>query len=501
MAKDMTLEAVIKLQDEMSKELKKVQKNLDTFEDAAKDTNKALEDLQKESKATGKVVQSINFKQGAMLALEFGKAILDAAGALGDFVKEYQEFNQMQAKLAGSSKNFGYDTKFTENLASEMYGYLGDEGKAYNSVQNLLGLGLNNSSLDSLLEGATAAWSAYYDSIEIESLTEAIAETVTVGKVTGSLADTLNWTSKEEEALNKTLAQATTEQERAALVTEHLNKTYGEALKAYEEMDKAGIDMRNSEIELKKSKAELAKTLTPLITQFNIFANNILQSVLPAIQGMVDKIIPAIGESELLRTTFETTWNMMKAVIEAVSPTIQDIIQWFIDHSDQLSGIIETFGEIWSTVWEMAGPCIEQAWQNVKKVLGPMLSMLQMTLDVINGLIKGFGKISEAIGDGSVLSALSNSNAGNGNNTYQATKPKAFGQNYIPYDGYSAILHQGEAVLARRDADKWRNGKGNIPQITNNFYGMTIREEADIDKIASGIVRKINQQRIITSGR
>ena len=55
-----------------------------------------------------------------------------------------------------------------------------------------------------------------------------------------------------------------------------------------------------------------------------------------------------------------------------------------------------------------------------------------------------------------------------------------------------------EAILPRRDADKWRQGKGNTPQIVNNFYGMTIRQEADIEKITSGIVRKLNEQRIIT---
>ena len=98
MANDMTLEAVIKLQDEMSKELKKIQKNLDTFENATEDTNRALQDLQKESKQTGKVLQSINFKEGVQTALDFGRAILDAASALGDFVKEYQEFNTLEAQ-------------------------------------------------------------------------------------------------------------------------------------------------------------------------------------------------------------------------------------------------------------------------------------------------------------------------------------------------------------------------------------------------------------------
>lgn len=54
-----------------------------------------------------------------------------------------------------------------------------------------------------------------------------------------------------------------------------------------------------------------------------------------------------------------------------------------------------------------------------------------------------------------------------------------------------------EAILPRRDADKWRQGKGNTPQINITMNGPIIREEADIEKVTSGIVRKLNEQRIV----
>ena len=57
-----------------------------------------------------------------------------------------------------------------------------------------------------------------------------------------------------------------------------------------------------------------------------------------------------------------------------------------------------------------------------------------------------------------------------------------------------------EAVLSRRDADKWRQGKSSSPQVNITMNGTIIRENADIEKIASALVRKINEQRIITNG-
>lgn len=38
----------------------------------------------------------------------------------------------------------------------------------------------------------------------------------------------------------------------------------------------------------------------------------------------------------------------------------------------------------------------------------------------------------------------------------------AVGQEYIPYDDYPAMLHKGEAVLTRTEAEKWRAGSSNV---------------------------------------
>ena len=54
-----------------------------------------------------------------------------------------------------------------------------------------------------------------------------------------------------------------------------------------------------------------------------------------------------------------------------------------------------------------------------------------------------------------------------------------------------------EAILTRRDADRWRKGKNNTPQINITMNGTVIREDADVKNIATELVRQINQQRII----
>ena len=163
--------------------------------------------------------------------------------------------------------------------------------------------------------------------------------------------------------------------------------------------------------------------------------------------------------------------------------------------------MIQTLGNIWNTVWSAVGPILQTAWAIIKPILDGMASAINAVCGFVNGLVYAFKALAEVFRSGGVQEALSNSSAANGNNTYQSTqpnKPKAFGMQRIPYDGYQALLHQGEAVLTRRDADQWRKGQDNstitIAKIADT---VVIREEADINKITAGIVRKINQQKII----
>ena len=63
----------------------------------------------------------------------------------------------------------------------------------------------------------------------------------------------------------------------------------------------------------------------------------------------------------------------------------------------------------------------------------------------------------------------------------------ATGIDYVPYDNFPALLHQGERVQTAEEA---RSDRGNRPiVISGNSF--TVREEADIDRVASALLEKI----------
>jgi tape measure domain-containing protein len=70
-----------------------------------------------------------------------------------------------------------------------------------------------------------------------------------------------------------------------------------------------------------------------------------------------------------------------------------------------------------------------------------------------------------------------------------SARTHAYGLSYVPYDNYPALLHQGEEILTASEA---RSSRGGHP-ITISGNNFTVREEADIYRIAQELVRQFNQ--------
>lgn len=71
--------------------------------------------------------------------------------------------------------------------------------------------------------------------------------------------------------------------------------------------------------------------------------------------------------------------------------------------------------------------------------------------------------------------------------------PKAYGLNYVPYNNFPAMLHEGERVLTASENRGY--GKGGGVTVTGNNF--TVREEADIGKIARALFREIEKTRMV----
>lgn len=140
-------------------------------------------------------------------------------------------------------------------------------------------------------------------------------------------------------------------------------------------------------------------------------------------------------------------WESLKAAAEALGQKFQD---WIVAKLEA----IKTWAEnaktavadfISITIPETIAKAVEAistAWNNVASAIGGAISKLREFLGI------------DTTGD---KSNPNNPYGDNYHNTGRSAWPwGAKGWDYIPYDGFAARLHAGEAVLTAREAEKWR---------------------------------------------
>ena len=264
------------------------------------------------------------------------------------------------------------------------------------------------------------------------------------------------------------------------------------------------------------SRSQTASNLLQIFQTVATTVWNAIKTVIDAVSPTIKNIFDWIGDHSVqiqgaiqtLGDIWKIVWDGIQVAIQAVWPVISQILDWLFDHMDEIKGIVQKVGNIWNDVWSVAGPLLEKAWTILKPILSSFIDALDTVLGIvekvsgaISGLVNAFRNLASAWRNGDVQKALSNSNAGNGNNTYQSTlgQPRAMGQRTIPYDNFPIRAHQGEMLLSARDARQYKQDKSSSPQVSIVMNGTVIRENADIERMASELVRKINEQRIITN--
>lgn len=257
-----------------AKGIDKVTKSLN---DVKKASNQAKQGVEKAMGGIKKSVQSV-LKTVASFAL--------AAASLSEGI----EFGKLQGKLNAAFQSAGSSAAQATKTFKELYRFLGDSDRAVETAQNLARITTNEKDLAEWTKILQGVYATMGDAIPVETLAESVNETAQVAKVTGTLADALNWMGVSEDAVNSQLATMNTAQEREVYLRSLLNGLYSNAAAIYEHNSKALLDYNQAQANLKIQLADVAAKLLPLITAFSNVAAVVLGVLKPAIEIIVQVI-------------------------------------------------------------------------------------------------------------------------------------------------------------------------------------------------------------------
>lgn len=284
-------------------------------------------------------------------------AVKDLAENIVNLAEETEEYRTMQAKMSGSAESFGYSVQFAKDQYKEFYEYLGDDQMSTNAITNLMGMQVSTETVTKSAEAAIAVWTAYGDSIPIENLTESINETAQVGQVTGVLADALNWAGISEDNFNTKLQSLTTTQERADLIAQTLNDTYGKSKETYDGMTEGIRNANDAEAEFQEIQAEVGEAVEPVRQALTKLKSNGLEMILPVVEKVGDlfewfgerlddtgnEINDVIAESKKFRDSMKDTVKELEKSSDSLEEIMEDMensgksAEYFVDSLEELA--------------------------------------------------------------------------------------------------------------------------------------------------------------------
>ena len=266
-----------------------------------KDAVKPIQDVKKELGGLSKSGKSASsgistaMKGVGIAAAAAVAAITAVVAALTKLGKAAVEYNKEFSKLTTAFQAVGASTQTANEAYRGFYRFLGDSGKAVEAASHVAKLATGHESLSEWVTISQGVYATFGESLPIEGLTEAANETLRVGKVTGTLADALNWAGVSEDKFNAQLAETTSYEEREALLRRTLNGLYGDAARIYEENNRELIAYNESQARSAAATAAAGQACIPLMTALNNLGASIMSALKPALDAIVPYLVTFVN--------------------------------------------------------------------------------------------------------------------------------------------------------------------------------------------------------------
>lgn len=129
-------------------------------------------------------------------------------------------------------------------------------------------------------------------------------------------------------------------------------------------------------------------------------------------------------------------------------------------------------------------------WDKVKAVGTAAFNAIGNVIDKVKGRFHAFtSAVASFKMPNFKAPSVASTKAGMGPSKPKKNKSSYHGESYVPRNGMMYRLHQGERVLTKKENRQYSKGGGK--SLVVNLNGTTIREDADVDKLASALARKI----------
>lgn len=331
-------------------------------------------------------------------------SLKDLGVAIWNLDEATEEYRIAQGKLNTAFEAAGYGPDAASKAYSEFYKILGDTDTATEASQLLATLAENEAELTTWTNIAAGVAGTFGDALPIEGLIEAANETAKTGKVTGALADALNWAGISEDEFNDGLSYLGTESARNYRIMQTLSGIYDEAAEAFYRNNDAVITARENQIELDDAMSTVGETISNIKNSFLTELSPVIANVADKFaelaqrvdwEEMAEKIGVFIGKID-----FDSIFlNMENAInnidFDALFNTIDDVVSNLITLGEIVSPVIKLVVGFATKLFDLFQNMSPEAKNMTFAIIGAVLA-----IRTVGGALNDVGRISSLFSSG-----------------------------------------------------------------------------------------------------
>lgn len=316
--------------DDAARKLEDFDPALEQVNDSAKDAAGGLDDMGDSAEGSVGGFDTLGTAIGTFAGGVMTKLLdlaIQAAQAIWNLDEATEEYRESMAMLNTAFETAGFSQETATEAYRGFYRILGETDTATEASQLLAQLATSSEDVSEWIDIAAGVYGTFGDALPIEGLIEAANETAKTGKVTGVLADALNWVGISEDEVNDKLSQFVDTTSRAKYLTELLGGAYQETADTFYENNASIMEARDAQADLDETTAVLGESIGNLKTK-------LMDAFGPAIVAVVNALATAI---EAISPILEIIATVIGTIIEAVAT----LVGWI---GEAISGFLELIG-------------------------------------------------------------------------------------------------------------------------------------------------------------
>ena len=401
---------------QFASQIEKLSTELKQSRSAMRDAADAADQLDHSLDSAGNEAREASSTFGDVFAGDMlSDGIQTVVSGIADLVESTAEYRRIMASLEVSSQKAGYTVEQTASSYKQFYSVLGDEQSSATALSNLQALGLSQADLTKMIDGTIGAWATYGDSIPIDSLAEAVNETIRTSKVTGTFADVLNWAGTSEDEFNAALESANSETERANLVLQELSRQgLVSAAEEWRNTNKAIVETNEASSNLNDALARAGEALSPMVAKGKEFAANLVNGfmdiaessdiAIPAITGVATavgvlaaaSVVSKIGQLVTSLGLLATLTNPLVLVGAAAAGIAAAIVTLSNSEGEYVSSTEQFANRIQETTDKINGHA--EAFDSLQESVGESMTSIQSEMGIVSQYVAELQSITDANG-------------------------------------------------------------------------------------------------------